>query len=27
LKDINQKLHAGKESVIKVGKRRFLKVK
>jgi len=26
-KDINQKLHAGKESVIKVGKRRFLKVK
>ena len=26
-KDIDQKLHAGKESVIKVGKRRFLKVK
>ena len=26
-KDINQKLHAGKERVIKVGKRRFLKVK
>ena len=26
-KDIEQKLHAGKESVIKVGKRRFLKVK
>ena len=26
-KDINQKLHAGKESIIKVGKRRFLKVK
>ena len=26
-KDIDQKMHAGKESVIKVGKRRFLKVK